>query len=395
MVLTFVYLIIVFFIAQWLQFNAYQIKLLLLLALMQILNSFVLYLRSNISALQFFRTDSFLSILDRALAIVFCSIIIWGNYFQSPIRIEWFIYAQITAYFIAAITSLMILLHYTSGISFTLNWSSIVSIIKQGYPFSILILLMGLYHRIDAIMIERLLVNEGAKEAGIYASAYRLIDALNIIGLLFGALLLPMFSKMLKQHQPVEDLVSLSFKLIFFFSVTCGVTGYFFQKEIMESLYREANDYSSLIFGILMFAFIAIANVYIFGTLLTANNNLKILNLIAASGVLMNVLLNYWLIREYKALGAAVSAMITQTAVILVEILVVQYIFKFKINIKFLFKLIIFISVVVLINYSLKDVFYNWKINFSAVILLSFFLALMLRLVNIKNIILLFKEAKN
>ncbi|HNX80239.1 MAG TPA: hypothetical protein PKJ24_10145, partial [Prolixibacteraceae bacterium] len=51
-------------------YNRVQFHLLLFLILNQFLISFTLYLRSNISALQFFRTDSLLSVLDRTLMII-------------------------------------------------------------------------------------------------------------------------------------------------------------------------------------------------------------------------------------------------------------------------------------------------------------------------------------
>jgi O-antigen/teichoic acid export membrane protein len=51
-----------------------QLKILFWAAINQILNSFILYLRSNISALLFFKTDSVLSVLDRLLMIIFCGI---------------------------------------------------------------------------------------------------------------------------------------------------------------------------------------------------------------------------------------------------------------------------------------------------------------------------------
>jgi O-antigen/teichoic acid export membrane protein len=53
---------------------------------------------------------------------------------------------------------------------------------------------MVVYMRTDMVMIERI-YQQGDLEAGWYASAYRLLDALNMIAVLVGGLLFPLFSR--------------------------------------------------------------------------------------------------------------------------------------------------------------------------------------------------------
>ena len=88
-------------------------------------------------------------------------------------------------------------------------------ILKKSYPYAVLVLLMTFYNRIDGVMLERMLpFREGAVEAGIYASAYRLLDAANMIAFLFAGLLLPIFAPVIKLRQHVEGMVRLSFSLL-------------------------------------------------------------------------------------------------------------------------------------------------------------------------------------
>ena len=86
-------------------------------------------------------------------------------------------------------------------------------ILKKSFPFAVLVLLMTFYNRIDTVMLERMLP-DGAQECGIYASAYRILDATNMVAFLFAGLLLPMFAKMLKLEQPVEEMVKLATSLL-------------------------------------------------------------------------------------------------------------------------------------------------------------------------------------
>ena len=60
---------------------------------------------------------------------------------------------------------------------------------------------------------------------------------------------------------------------------------------------------------------------YVFGTLLTAAGKLKQMNSVFFVGVLGNILLNWYLIVEYAALGAAWASLITQSGITLALII--------------------------------------------------------------------------
>jgi O-antigen/teichoic acid export membrane protein len=138
-------------------YDASQMKMLGLLGFNQFLISFVLYLRSNVSGLHFFKTDSLLSVLDRALMIIICGVLLWGNVTSTPFRIEWFIYAQTVAYLLTALTAFLVVVRKARFSRLTWNRPFFFMIIKQSFPFAILVLLMAFYNRIDSVMLERIL----------------------------------------------------------------------------------------------------------------------------------------------------------------------------------------------------------------------------------------------
>ena len=76
-----VYFILTFTIAISIGYGALQLKLLLILCFNQVLSFAITYIRTNVSGLQFFITDSLLSVLDRMLMIIFCSLLLWGHIF--------------------------------------------------------------------------------------------------------------------------------------------------------------------------------------------------------------------------------------------------------------------------------------------------------------------------
>jgi O-antigen/teichoic acid export membrane protein len=167
----------------------FQIKLLIILLFNQFLNSLNLYLRSNIAGLQMFRTDSLLSVTDRLLMILFCSLLLWGNIFSTPFRIEWFVYAQTAAYFLTTILTFSIVLKYANLKKTKPDFSVTLNMFKKSYPYAMLGLLMVLYYRTDSVMLERMLA-DGKLQAGIYAQGFRILDAASMLGFLFAGILL-------------------------------------------------------------------------------------------------------------------------------------------------------------------------------------------------------------
>jgi O-antigen/teichoic acid export membrane protein len=328
-----VYMAVVFVVALIIGYRGLQLWFLFWMAINQFLNAFILYLRSNISALLMFKTDSCLSVMDRLLMIIFCGILLWGGVTNEPFRIEWFIYCQTVAYVLTALTALAIVV--TKGRVTRLSWNPtfFLMILKKSLPFAILFLLMSFYNRIDSVMLERLLPEGvGASEAGIYASAFRLLDALVMIAYLFSVILLPLFSKMLKNNENITPIVKSSFSLLFLFSVTSVVLLECFRLPVMDLLYKEHVEESSAVFRFLIAGIIPISFTYIFGTMLTANGNLKLLNITAIAGIVVNMAVNLILIPRMQAEGAAIASLSTQSVVAVLQVVIAFRQLKVPVN---------------------------------------------------------------
>lgn len=318
-----VYMAVVFTVALVIGYRGFQLWLLFWMAINQFLNTFILYLRSNISALLMFKTDSCLSVLDRLLMIVFCGVLLWSGISQQPFQIEWFVYCQTVAYSLTALMALCIVLYNGKVVKLSWNPTFFLMILKKSLPFALLFLLMSFYNRIDSVMIERLLpVQLGAGEAGIYASAFRLLDALVMIAYLFSVILLPLFSKMLKNREDVSAIVKSSFSLLFMFAVTAVVILEVFRLPVLDLLYEEHVDESAAVFRFLIPCIIPISMTYIFGTLLTANGDMKMLNITAAVGIVVNVAVNLFLIPRMHAVGASIASLSTQSVVCVSQLII-------------------------------------------------------------------------
>lgn len=310
-------------------YSQHQMGMLALLCFNQFLLSSILFLRSNIAGMQLFKIDSIVSVMDRLLMIITCGWLLFVAQTSTPFQIEWFVYLQTLAYTITALFALAVVLKRGGPFSFKWKPTLLILVLKQSLPFALLILLMSIYGRIDSVLLERML-QDGQEQTGIYAQAFRLLDASNMIAYLFAVLLLPMFSRMLKQKEDVGALVSMASKLILIPAFTLGIICWHYATELMSMLYDAHALQSGRILSLLMFSLIPMAGAYIIGTLLTANGNLKELNIIALVGVATSLLLNMVLIPRLGAYGAALTCLVTQLIAFLLQLAVAVKLFEFK-----------------------------------------------------------------
>ena len=385
-----VYCIVLGIVGTSLGFDFEQFKIFGILAINQFLLSFLLYLRSNISGTYMYKTDSCISVIDRLLMIIICGYLLLTH--REDFCIEWFVYAQTISYAIPCIIAFCIVLGKARHFSFHFDLKFLLQIVKKTYPFALLSLLMSLYTRTDMVMIERMLP-DGAKQAGIYAQSYRILDAVSMFAYLFATLLLPMFAKMLKDQAPLGKFTKFSFLLLLSPVLVFVIGCCSYSTELMDLMYEESIDTSAKIFQVLIIGFIPISSSYIFGTLLTANNNMKVMNIMAAAGMICNIGFNAIFIPRYGAWGAAVVSVITQFFTGIIQILLSLKYFKFRIPYKDIAKMTIFIIANLLLFYFLKDrICDNWIYNVLILCVIGFAIAFIIRLIQIKDILYVLKN---
>ena len=395
--LAFLYAGIAFIVATILGYDAFRMKLLGFLVLNQFLTSFTLYLRSNIAGMQMHTVNSLISILDRGLMIVICAVLLWGNVSGEPFKIEWFVYGQTAAYVLTMVFCFGIVLWKSRFPRFKFDRRFFLVVLRQSFPYALLVLLMSAYTRIDQVMLDHLIGPNGPTQVGIYVHGFRMFDAAYQFAMLFAVLLLPMFSKMIKESQNIQELTRLSSLLLIVPSIILAFGSLFYQTEIMDLLYPETEiagvipfhgiERSVSVFSILMFAFLGMAGTIIYGTLLTANGNLAILNITSAIAVVINVVLNLILIPKYLAVGAAISAAATQGFVGLSQYIIVVKKFKMKSSPQMIFKLSVFVAGVFALGMGSQEVNADWVIRFLGMIVASVIFAFALNLIDLKALV--------
>ena len=315
-----VYFVITLLAAFLMHYSGRQVMLLLVLMINQVIASMTVWLRSNISGLQNFFLDSLLSVSDRFIMIVVCSFILWGGITTTPFRIEWFVYIQTFAYLAVMIVSLLIVIRLGHIRSLKTDTTIMLSVIRAGIPYALVALFMTLYWRTDAVMIERLLP-DGRFQAGAYAQSFRLFDAFSMIPVMFGGMLLPVFSREISRGHDLRPIIRIAMKMLLAPAGIIVSSLILWPHEILNILYKSPSGESAAVFRLLMITVIPVSLVYIYSTLLTASGNMKTLAAITGTATVINMSLNFLLIPRISITGSAISALASQSFVALLCII--------------------------------------------------------------------------
>lgn len=285
---------------------------LILIAFNQLVSSFTLYFRSNLSALGKYTADSILSVLDKILLIIFLGSLIIHPLWQKEISLFTLILSQTAASVITLFTSVFLNIYFFQPVWIKPQWNELKIYVKKGLPYALIVFLMLAYTRTDAIMLERMLIN-GSQAADNYAAAYRILDASNTLGILFASLLLPMFATLFNQNERVDTLLNIALGHLWWIAVVLCFSIIPYSREIMSLLYPGISNSASNTLIFLLLSFLALSVGYIYGPLLTAGKIIFKMNLLYSLGVFLNIGLNLMLIPKLAENGAAMGTLITQT----------------------------------------------------------------------------------
>jgi O-antigen/teichoic acid export membrane protein len=382
LLLSLLYMALVIFVGVW---QNKDIVLLSILGSNQVLLSLVQYFRSNLAGQQLFVKDAILSVLDKFVAIIICA----GILFSSQMNITLFALAQTMGLLSALLVGVALNLKAPDQTKETTELS-FLRLFRKTFPYAILVALMGIYTRIDAVMIGSLL-DRADFHAGIYAQSFRLLDAGLIFAILLSGMLLPIFSRMITENKAVIKMVSLSAKIVLLPAVFVGLAAVLYGPYILDALYDFDDSgtrlYSSVVFAELLIAFIPMCSIYIYGTLLTAADKIKRLNIFAVVCVVLNISLNYILIPKYQAEGASLATLLTQLLFAALCYLQCKSTFNLSIEWKYLLKLIFLLAILFFSFYWLVNLNYSMGFNFIVYIAMATIFTLLLKLVDLKSAI--------
>jgi O-antigen/teichoic acid export membrane protein len=279
--------------------------------LIQVFYSLFMFFRAALTARQFFLTDAWLSVVDKSLMLLIAGFLLYYPSLHGSMTIERFAWLQAACLGVAMLIAWLCLwqkklLHHLRFSGFPAK-----KIFRQAFPFALIVLLMSVHARLDAFLLERLNAN-GAYETGVYAAAYRLLDASNMVGMLTASFLLPYIVRQWSGSKNISEVILTGRHFLLMFAIGISCVTIFMGGWIQQLLYHHKDMNAVTVLQWCLPALIGYSLTQIYGTALTATGHIRPFCVIVGMASLVNILLNLLLIPSLGAKGCCIAALCSQ-----------------------------------------------------------------------------------
>lgn len=248
-------------------------------------------------------------------------------------------------------------------------------LITKSLPYGIALILSTVYFRMNAILLS---VMKDQHELGIYGVATKMLEQFTIIPLYFMNSVFPVLAKSIKAGgEKYKQIISYSFDFLAAMAIPIVVGVYIlaypiafivstpdFLSRLSEGFYGSDIALQILIFA-LLFQFLNV----LFGFILVAINKQSKLLYINGACVIINILLNLFLIPKYGFRGAAFSNVFSEFFILFAAAYEAHRYLKFSINFKNLFKIIASSLIMGAAVYFLQPITYKYLQNWNVILL--------------------------
>jgi len=251
---------------------------------------------------------------DVSLSIARILFILFGIYLKAPFT--YFIYLGYISCIVLFILFLYIRYHekYSYILNYKLNIPDSLSFIRHGFLFTILMAANVIYSKIDIIMLEKMI---GSVEVGYYSGATKFIYPFMFISGAFMTAIFPKLAKHSEENDKFRNIQNLALYYLGGIGVLLSTSLFLSSDFIFHLFFGDKYDDSIPTFKILVW-FLAI--VFIYGPIsnsLVAKNRVKFLVYLNLLMILLNVVLNFLLIPNYGAKGAAMTTIVCELLILL------------------------------------------------------------------------------
>lgn len=251
---------------------------------------------------------------DVVLSVSRLLFILVGIYLKAPFA--FFVYLG----FINCIVLFLLFLYtryqeeYKYISNYELNIPASLAFIRHGFLFTILMAANVIYNKIDIIMLEKMI---GSTEVGYYSGATKFIYPFMFIS---GAFMTAIFPKLAK-HSEENDKFKIIQNLALYYLGGIGVllsTSLFLGADmIFQLFFGDKYDESIPVFKVLVWY---LTIVFIYGPIsnsLVAKNKVVFLVYLNLIMIVLNVVMNFFLIPVYGAKGAAMATIICEILILI------------------------------------------------------------------------------
>lgn len=339
------------------------------------------FFRANFRAMQRFQIDAYLSVFDRIFLLLLVPAL-----FYTGMTIDGFIYMRILSVGVGAILFYILLVRMYGKIKASFDKSLLSKSLKSSMPFALMTLLYSVHDKVDQVMIERI---AGQLETGLYAAAYRWIDAFSMYLWIVLPIFFARFAFFIKDKKEQQGLLTFGQVIASLPIIFISIFGLFYGDKLLflfDNSSPEELEVMQACLKILFLALLVNGSFTIFSTLLTSTGYVKFVNQVILLSILLNIGLNAYFIPQY---GAIASAWTTLLSFSLANVAYVMYAgLKLKIYLPFRqFALLVLMGVGLYgLFYGLGQMFDNWLLISSIAGIIYAGLAFALKLISFEQI---------
>jgi len=192
---------------------------------------------------------------------------------------------------------------------YEVNWQLWYKLVKEGFPFAVSSIFLIISTQIDVVMLS-MMVNDAA--VGTYSAALRLVSGLLFIPSSFAKALYPIFSRLWPSS--IESFVKYyhkSFQILLMTAIPVAIGGMLLSKKIITVVYGNEYLAAITIFQILVWSLAIQFVSTLLGIIMPAINRQATSTKIFFWGMLLNIIMNFFLIPRFYGAGAALATLLT------------------------------------------------------------------------------------
>lgn len=212
---------------------------------------------------------------------------------------------------------------------FKFNKKTILFILKETWPFALAGIFVTLYFNIDTVMVSWI---KGDIETGLYSVAYNFIFAASLIPALLNASFYPILSREYK------NLFIIKKQIIKYLYLTIGLgvflSGMLFllSEFLIKIIY--GNEYVNSVYSLRILALV-LPFLFLFnylGIIFSSINKQLVVTVVSFIGIILNIILNFYLINKFGQVGAAMASLVT------IIVMLISFMFYCKFNSRLIYE---------------------------------------------------------
>jgi len=252
-----------------------------------------------------------ISVSERLLLLI-SGLIAW--YFDFSLITVVLLFAIIMG--LKAYASYIIVIQKFVSFSPKLNFSFIVPILKEAYPFALVGLFVAVSARIDIIMLKGF---HSVDTVAVYSVARKIIESLSFLPESINYAIIPALSVLyLTQTERFTQTFQKTFILMMVIAVPCVSGLLILAPRFIDLLFEPEFSDASLALQWLSIAFLMMFIKTSFFAVFTSAGKQHLFAVFFGISTAINILLNLLLIPKYNILGASISAIVSELSLILI-----------------------------------------------------------------------------